>query len=308
MPTKLSRRSWIIIGSAVLVVAIALAVAEGVDDDGGTASGPGERTTTCSLPSTAPTTAGTETSMPTTAPRTTPAPITAAPTVPRPTVPPSTAPTTAPPPAVEPAVAVWQGNQARRAVALTFDCGSDVGAAEEILDILAANHIVATFGMTGSWATAYPALVRRMVDEGHQLVNHSYDHPSFTGRSTGLPPLSREQRLDQLAAADLAIRRAAGVTTQPWFRPPYGDEDASVRADIAIAGYRYELMWTVDSLGWRGLPAEEVVQRCLDRAVPGAIYLFHVGAASTDHLALQAIIDGLRGQGYAFVTASAAIE
>jgi peptidoglycan/xylan/chitin deacetylase (PgdA/CDA1 family) len=189
-------------------------------------------------------------------------------------------------------------------VALTFDAGSDVGYASEILDILAANGIRATFGMTGRWAEDNPALVGRMVTDGHQLVNHSYDHPSFTGRSTGTLPLSRAQRLEQLARADAAIRAAAGVTTVPWFRPPYGDEDASVRADVALAGYRYELLWTVDSTGWRGTSPDAVVQRCLDGAVPGAIYLFHVGSASTDHAALQRIIDGLRDGGYGFATAT----
>ena len=93
----------------------------------------------------------------------------------------------------------------------------------------------------------------------------------------------------------------------PWFRPPYGDEDESVRADVALAGYQYELLWTVDSLGWKGTPPASVVTRCLDGAVPGAIYLFHVGSASTDHAALQAIIDGLRADGYGFVTAAGLI-
>lgn len=140
------------------------------------------------------------------------------------------------------------------------------------------------------------------------MVNHSYDHPSFTGRSTGHAPLSQSERLDQLARADAAIRAAEGVTTIPWFRPPYGDEDESVRADVALAGYRYELMWTVDSLGWQGDTPDAVVRRCLDRAVPGAIYLFHVGAASTDHAALQRIIDGLTDRGYSFATAAWLLE
>ena len=49
-----------------------------------------------------------------------------------------------------------------------------------------------------------------------------------------------------------------------------------------------------------GLPAADIVRRCLDRAEPGAIYVFHVGAASEDDAALQPIIDGLRGTGYAW--------
>jgi peptidoglycan/xylan/chitin deacetylase (PgdA/CDA1 family) len=212
--------------------------------------------------------------------------------------------TTVAPPLETPAVVVRRGPTGRPAVALTFDAGSDTGWAAAILDTLAANGVPATFGMTGGWARANPSLVRRMVAGGHQLVNHSDDHPSFTGRSTATPPLSRAERLDQLARADAAIREAAGITTAPWFRPPYGDEDASVRADIASAGYRYELLWTVDSLGWRGASADSIVRRSLDEAVPGAIYLFHVGAASADHAALQGVIDGLRSRGYGFLTAS----
>lgn len=200
------------------------------------------------------------------------------------------------------ATVVRRGDTSRPLVALTFDAGSDVGYAAAILDLLATEHIPATFGMTGAWAKTNPALVRRMAAEGHQLLNHSYDHPSFTGRSTSRPPLTTAQRLDQLARADAAIVAASGRTTVPWFRPPYGDEDASVRADVARAGYRFEVMWTLDSLGWRGVPAAEVVRRCLDGAGPGVIYLFHVGSASTDHDALPAIVAGLRQRGLGFAT------
>jgi hypothetical protein len=55
----------------------------------------------------------------------------------------------------------------------------------------------------------------------------------------------------------------------------------------------------VDSLGWNGLPADQIVERCLSLAEPGAIYVFHVGSASQDAAALQAVIDGLRTRGYA---------
>jgi len=58
-------------------------------------------------------------------------------------------------------------------------------------------------------------------------------------------------------------------------------------------------MWTLDSRGWLGWSAPAIAQRCLEQAVPGAIYVFHVGSQSQDGPALQAIIDGLRGSGYA---------
>jgi peptidoglycan/xylan/chitin deacetylase (PgdA/CDA1 family) len=274
-------------GALVLAVVVALAVALSAGDLDVTTPGTPATSTTTTEPR---------------EPSTAPVP-TAATTVTTAAPPTSTAPTPAPPVSTRPAVPVWRGDPDRQVVALTFDAGSDLGHAAEILDALATNGVPATFGITGRWAEAHPALVRRMAAEGHQLVNHSYDHPSFTGFSTGEAPLSRAARLDQLARAEAAIRAAAGVSSLPWFRPPYGDEDESVRADVGSAGYRYELMWTLDSLGWTGLPAEQVVARCLDGAVPGAIYLMHVGAASTDHAALQRVIDGLRAQGYSFTTA-----
>lgn len=134
------------------------------------------------------------------------------------------------------------------------------------------------------------------------MVNHTFDHQSFTGASTGTRPLSTAQRLAELDRADVAIRTITGAGTVGWMRPPYGDRDSSVDTDVAAAGYRYELMWTVDSLGWKGTPAADVAARCLARAEPGAIFLFHVGDASTDADALGAILSGLRRAGYAFAT------
>jgi len=191
-------------------------------------------------------------------------------------------------------------------VALTFDAGSDVGSAATILDALAAQGIRATFGMTGAWAEAHPGLVRRMVAEGHQLLNHSYDHPSFTGSSTGRPPLSAAQRVDELTRTE-AVLAGLGAGARPWFRPPYGDTDTSVDADVGAAGYSYDVLWTVDSLGWKGIPADQIVARCLEGAVPGAILLLHVGSASADGAALPAIIEGLRAQGYAFDTVAGVV-
>jgi peptidoglycan/xylan/chitin deacetylase (PgdA/CDA1 family) len=116
------------------------------------------------------------------------------------------------------------------------------------------------------------------------------------------------ERLDQLARTDAVLTRVTGHSTQPWFRPPYGDYDASVNRDVAAAGYRYNVLWTVDSLGWQGLSPAAISARCLQRAEPGAIYLFHVGAASQDAAALPAIIAGLREQGYAFGTVADLLE
>ena len=98
------------------------------------------------------------------------------------------------------------------------------------------------------------------------------------------------------------MRRIAGASTKPYFRPPYGDYDASVLADVYTRGYKYNVMWSTDSLGWKGYTKQQILQRVLDGLKPGAVYLFHVGSESQDGPALQSIISELRKRGYGFVT------
>ncbi|HEX5164866.1 MAG TPA: polysaccharide deacetylase family protein, partial [Thermomicrobiales bacterium] len=187
-------------------------------------------------------------------------------------------------------------------VALTFDAGADRGYAEEILDTLQAEGIHATFGMTANWAEANPDLILRMVNEGHVLINHTETHRSWTGFSTGAPPLTSAERADELHATEAVVESIAGYDLRPYFRPPYGDYDDTVVADLKANGYSVNVMWTVDSLGWNGLSAPDITARVINGTVPGAIHLFHVGAASQDAAALPDIIAGLRDLGYRFVT------
>ena len=156
--------------------------------------------------------------------------------------------------------------------------------------------------MTGQWAEAHPALLRRIVREGHTVMNHTYSHRSFTGYSTGTAPLSYKQRAGELRNTESVVQRIAGASTKPYFRPPYGDYDASVLEDVYTRGYTYNIMWSTDSLGWKGYTKKQILQRVLDGRKPGAIYLFHVGSQSKDGPALQSIISELRKRGYGFVT------
>ncbi|MDA0301298.1 MAG: polysaccharide deacetylase family protein, partial [Chloroflexi bacterium] len=199
-------------------------------------------------------------------------------------------------------VAVAYGDRTARRVSLTFDAGADVGFAADILDTLARERVVASFGMTGAWAEQHPALVKRIADEDHHFINHSWSHGSFTGLSTTSRPMTRAERWDELDRTEAIIQRIAGVSTLPYFRPPYGDTDASVLADVGARGYAVTAMWAVDSLGWNGLSAPGIVERTLRLTSPGAIVIFHVGAQSQDAAALPAIIRGLREAGYEFVS------
>lgn len=194
---------------------------------------------------------------------------------------------------------------ARDAVALTFDAGADRGYAEDILDILSDEHVVASFGITGNWARANPDLVRRMAADGHLVFNHTLDHRSFTGLSDALGGLSAAQRRAELDEADAIIAPLIGHSTRPFFRLPYGDDDARVATDVSSDGYTRKIGWTVDSEGWRGLQSIDIVARCLKLAAAGALYVMHVGRASQDAIALPEVIHQLRDRGFTFARVDA---
>ena len=185
-------------------------------------------------------------------------------------------------------------------MALTFDAGADRGYAQDILDVLQEERVAASFGVTGAWAKANPDLVQRMTADGHLVFNHTLDHRSFTGVSDKLGGLSASARRAELEEADAIIAPLIGHSTRPYYRLPYGDDDARVASDVESAGYTRKIGWTVDSLGWRGMQSVDIVARCLKLAAPGAVYVFHVGRASQDAIALPQLIRGLREKGFAF--------
>jgi len=187
------------------------------------------------------------------------------------------------------------------AMALTFDAGSDRGYASQILDTLRDKGVRATFGMTGKWAEANPDLILRMVNEGHQLINHSWNHPSF-------PSLTSSQRADELRRTEEIVRSIAGVAMKPYFRPPFGEYNDSVLADLTANGYTYNIMWTTDTLGWAGRSVAEINAKVFAEAVAGGDVLMHVGSQAQDGPALPAMIDGLRARGYHLQRVSDFIE
>jgi peptidoglycan/xylan/chitin deacetylase (PgdA/CDA1 family) len=215
---------------------------------------------------------------------------------------------TRPPPPPDPGTGMSEivegGSNGRLEVALTFDAGADTGYGAEILDLLRDEGISATFGMTGVWAQANPDLVRRMAAEGHQIINHTWDHASLTGANTGLPPQTPEQVAQQLADIETVVRDITdGYEMRPYFRPPYGDYDAASLGYLYNNGYYLSIWWTCDSHGWAGWSAQEIIDYCTTNIVEDEILLLHVGAAAvTDFEALPSLIQFFRDNGYAFVT------
>lgn len=221
---------------------------------------------------------------------------------PRPTPAPDPTPPSAPPPAPQLARVVTRGATNDRAVALTFDATTEEGRTRDILRILRDNNVRATFALTGVWAERHRDLLFAIATDGHQIINNTYSHPSFTGASTGQPPLTAAERALQLSRTEVTVERYTSRPTKPYFRPPFGDYDESVRRDAAANGYNTVVLWTIDTLGWAGAPPQQITQRAVLTAQPGAIINMNTAATSADADALESIILALKDLGYTFQT------
>ncbi|HET8524294.1 MAG TPA: polysaccharide deacetylase family protein [Thermomicrobiales bacterium] len=206
-----------------------------------------------------------------------------------------------------PSRVITRGNTSRKMIALTFDAGSDRGYIDSILNTLAYYGVPASFGLTGMWIKAYPGDAARIVANGHQVLNHTLDHLSYTGYSTGSDPISPASRLSQIIANESLINNTTGATAKPLWRPPYGDYNGDVLREVGAIQYSRTVMWSIDTMGWNGASAETIYQDVCARAGFGKIVLMHVGAASADAIALPRIIRKLRARGYQFGTVSQVI-
>lgn len=203
-----------------------------------------------------------------------------------------------------PSVVVRQWAPARQSVALTFDDGPDDVYTPKILDILARYGARATFFLIGSSVERYPAVVKRIVAEGHAVGNHTYFH-------SNLSRMAPWQVLLDLEKAENAFLRVAGRRSA-LVRPPYGALDPLAVEAVGQKGYRV-VLWTVDSLDWRGLAGEAVVKNVLPKLKSGMIVLQHSAGGPDEDLsgtleALPVIVETLKSQGYRFLTAPEVVE
>ena len=174
---------------------------------------------------------------------------------------------------------------------LTFDEGYENGYTEEILDILKEKNVKAVFFITMSYAKSEPDLIRRMIDEGHIVGNHSTAHLSFPG-------MTLEDAYADVKALHEYVYDKFGYSMS-LFRFPMGESSDRTQALLQELGYT-SVFWSFAYKDWEtdNQPLEsEAFAKITDCAHPGAIYLLHAVSKTNAEL-LSSIIDDFRQNGY----------
>lgn len=180
-----------------------------------------------------------------------------------------------------------------RCVALTYDDGPG-GRTPELLDMLAAHDAKATFFVTGLPVREHPWTVRRAYAEGHEIANHTLDHPDLATIGAGAVR-------SNLETTQALVQRETGHTMN-LMRPPYGSRNGTVDQVTEELGLA-QILWGVDTNDWKDRKAGVVSERALDGASDGAIILMH-DIHDTTIDASRKIIRELDERGYTMVTVS----
>ncbi|WP_433595773.1 polysaccharide deacetylase family protein [Lysinibacillus xylanilyticus] len=191
----------------------------------------------------------------------------------------------------KPAKPIITGDPNKKRIALTFDDGPHPKVTEQILNTLDKYHAKATFFMLGSRVQYYPDIAKDVLARGHEIGNHSWNHPVLT-------KLSLESAVNQYTSTDAEIEKA--INQKPTvFRPPYGATNDAINAQIPIP----VVLWTIDTLDWKHRNAQQLLPNVKNNLHNNAIVLMHDIHQSTAD-GLDAVLAYLQGQGYEFVTVS----
>ncbi|MCD7848241.1 MAG: polysaccharide deacetylase family protein [Oscillospiraceae bacterium] len=182
-----------------------------------------------------------------------------------------------------------------KTIMLTFDEGYENGYTAAILDTLAEKGVKAIFFVTYDYVSRNPELVQRMIDEGHTVGSHSWHHYS-------MPELTVEEMTEEIMYLHDYMIENFGIQ-MTLFRPPKGEYSELSLAVTADLGYK-TVLWSFAYADWDTddqPDPEESLQKLVDRAHPGAIYLLHA-VSETNTEILGEFIDEVISEGYTFVS------
>ena len=178
---------------------------------------------------------------------------------------------------------------------LTFDAGYENGNTAKILDALKKHQVPATFFVVGNYLETSPDLVKRMVDEGHFVGNHTYHHPDMSKIS------SKDAFQKELTDLETKYAEITGLTMPKYYRPPqgkYSEQNLQMAKDLGYTTFFWSLAY-VDWYQDKQPSTQEAFDKLLGRIHPGAVILLH-STSSTNAEILDELLAKWKEMGYNF--------
>lgn len=191
--------------------------------------------------------------------------------------------------------AYYMGDGSEKVLYLTFDCGYENGNTEPILDALKKHNAPATFFVVGHFLETEPELVKRMVEEGHAVGNHTYHHPDMASIS------DMESFGNEVNDVAQLFREITGKELSPYYRPPQGKCNVRNLEMAEELGY-YTIFWSLAYVDWNqdNQPShEEAFDKLTTRVHPGAVVLLH-NTSNTNGEILDELLTKWEEMGYSF--------
>jgi peptidoglycan-N-acetylmuramic acid deacetylase len=192
----------------------------------------------------------------------------------------------------------YVGDTKSKVVYLTYDEGYENGYTPKILDVLKANDVKAAFFVVKPYINSNPDIIKRMVDEGHIVANHSSKHPAMPERANNSEAFTKE-----FTEVEEAFKEITGKDMPKYFRPPMGKFSEKTLSMTQQLGYK-TIFWSLAHVDWdvnNQPPVQKTHDTVLERVHDGSIILLHAVSKSNTE-ALDSIIKDLKAQGYRFGT------
>ncbi|WP_446897554.1 delta-lactam-biosynthetic de-N-acetylase [Clostridium sp. LBM24168] len=190
--------------------------------------------------------------------------------------------------------AYYLGDTSKKILYLTFDEGYENGYTGKILDILKKNNVKAAFFVTTPYIKDNPDLIKRMVNEGHLVCNHTAKHPSMAERAKNLDDFQKE-----FTITEEAYKNVTGKEMPKFFRPPMGKYSELSLFYTKKLGYK-TIFWSFAYNDWNreNQPSAEFAkQKISSRTHNGAIILLHA-VSKTNSEILDSVIQSWKEKGY----------
>lgn len=191
--------------------------------------------------------------------------------------------------------AYYVGDTDSKVLYLTFDEGYENGNTMKILDTLKEEQVPAAFFVVGPYLDGYPDIVKRMVDEGHLVCNHTNHHPSMASI------LDKDKFNKEFTDVEEKFKNLTSQDMPKFFRPPMGKYSKNSLQQTQNLGYK-TIFWSFAYKDWlvKEQPSEEyAIKKIVDGAHPGCIMLLHA-VSDTNTKVLKTVIQNLKSQGYEF--------